>query len=148
MKSINFHLHESGTLVSRLICWWLNTKYSHVSVEVEGVWYQSYWGLDFYKTTVKPTDIKKTVHLSVDDNKAKAVVDMLDSKLGERYDYKSIVSWVFRINHQARKYWYCSEVAKVALDIVTGSKVKYDRMIKPEEITTAALYFSIGKQQS
>ena len=145
---LKFHFHSSTNLISRLVSWRTSSHISHVSVELNGEYYQSYLGATFYRTRVVPLDIVETVPLFITSDMATEIQTYLKSHLGTPYDRRSIIGFILNIRRQTQSRLNCSEMAHAVLGMIITKNVKYTKLVTPDSIRTAVNYFKLGLEHT
>ncbi len=117
---VAFYKNYKDTVYDRLISLWTKSKYTHVELIVEGVWYSAsprdggvrskgitanleHW--DCVEIALHPYDVEK-------------IVDFFNREQGKKYDWCGIVcSQVIpmKIHHPSK--WFCSEIVSHALKL-------------------------------
>lgn len=144
MKNIIFHFHSTDSVLSKLIEWKTGSHVSHVSIEVNNCIYNAYAEKRFYKSTKLSADVFESFSIPVSNDLADYAHSILDDYVGSLYDYKSIFGFMFNKNRQSNGRVYCSEIANVILELIIGSKVKFEKLVSPEMIRIAIQYYLIG----
>ena len=144
MAVIKFHFHENDGFFSNLVEWRTNSRFGHISVEVNGYYYQAYVESRFYRTTERPDDIVETISLEVSDSLAIRIEGLLKTYLGRLYDMNSVWGWLVNKGRQSKRRWYCSEMALTVLTMIVGEKPEFEKLISPKEIYVALSYYLIG----
>lgn len=146
METITFHFHSNSNFFSRLIEWRTGSRISHVSIEVRGYYYNAYIESRFSRTQDIPSDILESYSFTVDRSIVDEAVVILEDLLGDLYDVKSVIGFIFNTNKQSKGRVYCSEVANTIFELIVPGKVQYDKLISPEMVRLAVVYFIKGTQ--
>lgn len=132
---IKFHFYKRQGLLPRLIRYFGGGEYNHVSVEVDGNVYEAIGGRLLRQNGVVMSPEKDRLHtgkykpdhidtLEVKTSAMPEVRSYLRSKVGSKYDYKDIFSYVFRWIQGNHNAFYCSELALRAYEIAVSKNIK------------------------
>jgi hypothetical protein len=106
----------SGTIFDKLIRLWTWSKYSHVELVADNIWYTS-----------SPRDdgvVKREIDYDPDHwdmfelniHKNKEIIDFIDAEMGKRYDWLGIfLSQIIKLNIHNPNRWFCSEIVHKAI---------------------------------
>lgn len=144
MEKIKFHFHSRDGFISKLVEWRTGSHISHVSIEVRGWHYNAFLQTRFYKTQELGPGVDETHEISVSKELADDAEKILNDFVGSLYDFKSLFGFLFNINRQSRGRVYCSEIANTILELVIPGEVKNKKLISPEDVRIALLYYNKG----
>ncbi len=109
--------YQGKSIISKLIRWQTRSKYSHVSIEVDGFNYEA-WNNGVVRrqwheghTDGTKVDVFRLQKGIVNGLLLKA----LKAQLGKKYDYKSIARFLSRRKVQLDNKWFCSELVSWSL---------------------------------
>jgi len=115
---ITFHIHYGNHLVSKLIRYFSNGNFNHVSIHLGDFIYEAKEGAGVIKTLVSKWD-KSTVVESYSfegsDLSEQRVFKFLEEQVGKGYDYTGILSFIWGFRHPVEGKFYCSELGFVTL---------------------------------
>lgn len=115
MSQLAFYIAKHGNIVDKAIAWWTNSKYSHVELVIDGMWYST-----------SPRDLKVRakrlipkeghwdfVDVDVDTTYA---IEFFFLTSGRPYDWLGIwLTQFLPFNLHERKKFFCSEWCARAL---------------------------------
>lgn len=121
--SVRVRLYRPSDLFGRLICWRLESKWSHATLEIDGTIYSATFpkvvavGLNDPSFGMPPRAGRVfDIRLS-DDEKAKALA-WFRAQVGTSYDVLSVLGWAFRVQSwQSRTHVFCFESVYAALAV-------------------------------
>ena len=116
---LKIHLYSSqwylplGTLIKTKT----NSRFSHVSIEIEGIIRHSRIGTGVIKDTQHYVPPSKTLILPFDETseKGKIFIEMLESKVGHGYDYLALFFGCWGKKIQNKDRYLCSEYVALYL---------------------------------
>lgn len=148
MEVVTFHFHSNNGIMSKLIEWKTASHISHVSVEVKGYYYNAYAENRFYKTKVSPDDIEESYSFVVNDIIGEYIIQLLDNYVDTLYDFRSMFGFLLNKKRHSSGRVYCSEIANMVFELIIGTKIDYKRLISPEMIRIAIIYYQHGLENS
>lgn len=142
MKKAAVRLYKPSDFFGRVICWRLESDYSHATIELDGVIYSA----TFPKVVAVSTDNSSfgmpprngiSVDISLTDDQYNAALSWFKAQVGTDYDVLSMLGWAFRIESwQSRSRVYCFEsvyeclaragVFPVSKLLITGDQLLVD----------------------
>ena len=110
MKTITIVLSSTNSLSSRFICWAQRCNYSHVEALFNG-----YSIGARTKGVKKYTDFSHMInvrHMTIvcSDEQYRRFQEYLECKIGERYDWRAYLGFMFFKNTHSSNRWFCSEL--------------------------------------
>jgi hypothetical protein len=144
MKNITFHFHSNNSPIAKIIEWRTGSGYSHVSVEVNGNFYNAYADKRIYKTNKRSDDIKESYNIPVTNEIADYAENVMEQFIGSLYDYKAMFGFLVNSDKNSKGRIFCSEMANIVLELITGVKADHEKLVSPESIRIAVMYFIIG----
>jgi hypothetical protein len=147
MEVITFHFHRSSTIFGKLVEWRTGSHVAHVSIEVRGYHYNAFLDKRFYRTTELGKNRVESYSFMVSKEVAANAVTILERAIGKLYDVRSMFGFLFNINRQSRGRVYCSEIANDVFELIVPGTVKFNRLISPEIMRIAMLYYSKGLEK-
>lgn len=154
MFSIKFHFYRDihkWYSPKNLISWPVrvvtNSIYNHVSIELNGVIYQSQsfkgvWAInrDYHKNQPK-----KTLEIHVDEKTFFKVKNRITNELGRGYDYLCVFGFLGAKPLHRKNRWFCSELANLAFyDIIDGFYEESKTLISPKDLYNRVLFYKKG----
>lgn len=134
---IKFHFYEGKSLISFFIKWRTCGKYSHVSIELDGIVYEA----KEFKGVVKSNDKYKynaigtctrTIELDLRFyDKWLAFKKSLDEKVGGKYDWYAILNFLGNWNKHNPLKWFCSELADTVWQFLSNYEPEYE-LVSPD----------------
>ena len=109
-------LFRGRGIISKMIQWQCRSEYSHAAILMpDGRIVESWQGDGVRCKRMKSWDgvTAFSVPMATDDDWA-AVIEFAKSKVGERYDYKSVLQFVSRRKADDNNRWFCSELVFAA----------------------------------
>lgn len=126
---VTYQFHKTNNIIGKTIR--LYSKYSHVSIKVQGYVYEAVMGRGVIKTPESEwsndTVVRVEIFEGLDEN---LIIKFLEAQLDKDYDYFGVISFMWRIFPTRVGYWYCSELAMVSLMKGLG-KEEYDQRQSP-----------------
>jgi hypothetical protein len=119
---IAFYIADKGTWLDKLIAWWTASKYSHVELIVDGMWYSTSpregevrkKDIPFYKDHWDVYDIEVDMTY---------LQEFFILTVGKKYDWKALIfTQVLPLGREDRQKFFCSEWVATALRISDGYK--------------------------
>ena len=107
-----------GNWLDTLIRWYTRSKYSHVEMVIDGMWYSASLYESRVRRKVIASDDNKWdfVDVECEYEQKYAMKAFLDRQLGKSYDYMGVVlSQVLPLEVEDPKKWFCSELCARAL---------------------------------
>lgn len=147
MEVITFHFHRGNSIFGKMVEWRTLSRVAHVSIEVRGYHYNAFLDKRFYKTTKIGKNVVESYSFIVSKEVATTAVTILERAIGKLYDVRSIFGFIFNINRQSRGRVYCSEIANEIFELIVPGTVKFNRLISPEIMRMAMLYYSKGLEK-
>jgi hypothetical protein len=144
LESVTFHFHKNKGIISQIVQWRTASGISHVSVEVRGFSYNAYVDSRFYKSPHRADDIVESYSICCTTEQVDAIEELLNKQLFAMYDYKSILGFILNKSIQSKGRVYCSEIAYLVLQLIAPGKLNYKKLITPEDIRVAVIYFLKG----
>lgn len=124
MKTITFQIHRGDSFISKTIMKLSNGRFSHVSVDFEGVTYESVEGEGFRSINtlaLSGSPIVERYAIKVSDRKFYQLKDWSENQVGKGYDYTGVFSHMIPLFLKPNMgKWYCSEYAFVLLNKISG----------------------------
>lgn len=148
MEIIKFHFHRKKGIISKIIQWKTGSRISHVSIEVRGWYYHALANKRFFRTQERFNDIYESLEIEASSEAAKLSELYLTKFLGSLYDYKSIFGFMLNEPKQSNGRVYCSEIANTVLEYIIPGEVNYKKLISPEDIRIAIIYYNLGLNRS
>ena len=107
-----------GDWTDKLIRLWTHSKYSHVELIINGLWYST--SPRDLRVRAKQIEPKQGhwdfVEIDVSIKQKKEMVKFFKSQFGKKYDWLGIfLSQVIPLNIQEPSRWFCSEICSCAL---------------------------------
>lgn len=136
-----------GNLFDKLIRIWTFSKYSHVELVVDDIWYTS----SPRDNGVVARGIKfnpgnwDLFEINLKQNTA--AIDFINEQMGKRYDWLGILlSQIIKLNIHAPNRWFCSEIVhRALLRGGLGENVGQSNNICPGKLHNALITFGIIK---
>lgn len=125
---IKFNAHRGNGIISRLIRLFSRGLYNHISIELDGYIYEAHIHTGVHKVLVKEWDAKTVVNsteIDLSTKRFKETYLFLEKQVGKKYDLRGVLGFLFVAFKPRMGYFYCSELAIVALAKALGKK---DRM--------------------
>lgn len=118
MVTVNFHKKSWRNPLSLIISWFTGEVFHHASITVDGVVYEALADDRGVVARKRTLDHHRVLQLPVKPNKGrKAEMTMwLNAQRGKPYDWKYILTWLWRKNSSDRKY-ICYELVYKALRV-------------------------------
>lgn len=155
MKVIKFHFIDGGTILSKMLKYWTEGDFSHVSVDVGGIVYEANGHnpikngvviadspLTHHKD-VNPASLK-TLTLPVPESQHNAIINFLMNTVGQGYDYMGAANFVNRGIMGKPNKWYCSELASVVFYLAIGEPLDGKKLISPQRLYDQIYYYKKG----
>lgn len=132
--TLHFYKRDKG-LLPKLLRYFGGGDFNHVSIEVDGWIYEAIGGRFSGNNGVMVSPSKRSQHRGIyspnllvsvvlDLGDESELIDFLNLKVGQKYDYLDLFTFVFRWMKGNENKYYCSELAKKSIEIVTGKKLK------------------------
>ena len=130
-----FYIAENGNIVDKLIAWYTDSKYSHVELVYDGLWYStSPRDLKVRRKRIEPTE-GHWDYLDVEIDET-YVGEFFFITSGKKYDWLGILlSQFLPLNKHNREKWFCSEWCAFAL------KIKESHRYSPEDLHNRIVAF-------
>lgn len=135
MKTITFNAHRGNSTLSLLIRLASRGIYNHISIELNGFIYEAHVGKGVIKTPFKKWNdltVAESETINITPKNYKIVKAFLEAQVGKKYDIRGIFAFLFIFARPRIGYWYCSELAKVALCHAIGYKNNADTYAQTE----------------
>lgn len=115
--TITLIFSRGPNLLSRLIRWWTHSEWSHIAIKTShGVYEAQAEGFVYHPVGTWSKDPALTYEvIEIDVPDLKASQAWLISKVGSKYDYIGILSYVIPVFRQLPSNLYCSEAARLCL---------------------------------
>jgi uncharacterized protein YycO len=110
MKTITIVLSSTNSWSSRFICWAQRCNYSHVEALFDDYSIGARTkGVMKYTNFSHMTNVR---HMFIDctDLQYGRFIEYLESKIGERYDWRAYLGFMFFKNAHSTNRWFCSEL--------------------------------------
>lgn len=123
-QPIRIRLIRDNTLFSRLICWYTQSKWSHVEFVTD----TGYLGvLPTGGVKIRTFDYAKVTaeefrEIEVEDGLASTFWKWAHSQIGKPYDWTAIFGLVLHRNWRSQNHWFCSELVTRGYEIA-GVKI-------------------------
>lgn len=143
MKKVKFHFYKNKGWLSQLIRWKTGGVYSHVGVELDGVFYHSLIGKGVLKETEQYPDVVETIELSIPDIEYGKCKQVMESILGERYDRVAIASFVLNLSVEENSSYFCTEQAEMCMEIIDPRWPQQDRLTSPELFYQQLMFYQM-----
>jgi len=141
MKNVKFQFHRGEAKISKLIRFFSRGEYNHVSIRTHRYIYEAHIKQGVIKTPINKWDdstVVITTKISVSNAGYTNMIKFLNEQVGKKYDIMGILSFFFILLPPRKGYWYCSELASVALE---KAKIK-DGMLDNRKISPQ-MFFDI-----
>lgn len=104
--------YQGKGFVSRLIRWQTRSKYSHVSIEIDGINYEAWQdGVIKRRWDEGHRPGTKVTVFEVKGHPVPALVlKALKAQLGKGYDYRAVARFLTRRKVQLDSRWFCAEL--------------------------------------
>lgn len=115
---ITYNSHKSRTLLGKLIRFFSRGKFSHTSINLNGVIYEAHIGTGVRTIQEKDWDgkyILSSTTFKIDVHTHRELKYWLDRQVGKKYDLWGVLSFIWRFAQPQKGKWFCSELAMVTL---------------------------------
>lgn len=127
---ITFHFHRTNTLTGILIRTLTRSRVNHVSVEINGYYYEALMGSGLVKRPAPSKGIIESV--SINAPLLKEATEWADQQVGKKYDWLGVLSFVWLFLKERKGYWFCSEFAMVVL-MKAFAFTRFNQKITPQD---------------
>jgi uncharacterized protein YycO len=143
MELVRFNFLDGGTTMARVLKYWTEGDFSHASVTLDGVTYESNGHEPMKNGVVRATSPMinhkhgknlTILTLNVSKERFEAVKLFLDGCVGDKYDYAGAANFVSRQIMSKPNKWYCSELAAVAFYLLIGETLQGKQLISPQRL--------------
>lgn len=134
---------SGNSIISKAIRWWTVSEWSHVAVAISK---DSFVEATYPKVRVGLVEelyggkfVVLTPKVPLTFGEAERLVSYLLSKVGKRYDWRGLLSFVLRKNVHNKSYYFCSELVAEAYDHIGRPLLRRS----PSWVTPQDLYQSL-----
>lgn len=128
---ITIHFYKSDTEAGKLIRLFTGGRVNHVSVEVDGWFYEALMYKGFVKR--QTTNRKAIVESFIFQQSRPDITEWLDRQVGKGYDWLGVLSFIWVFLKQKKGKWFCSENAMVVFCKIIGY-TDYDQRKTPRQL--------------
>lgn len=119
MSYLNILQYKGRSIISRLIKIQTRSSYSHTALQtadgsVYEAWDSGVMKSPDYRTLHKAGTEVHVYKIEVTDEQRSKIMSFLESKLGEKYDYRNVIRFFTRNKPSENNKWFCSELVLTA----------------------------------
>lgn len=151
MRSLTIHFFNGKTVAGWFIKTRLSTILSHCVVEFDdGFVIDSMLLKGVHETTMdKLQTPTASITLTISDAAYNRTRDYAEEQLGQIYDWKAIVGFIFAAKYQNDKGLFCSELCYDVFSIATGVRLNTYTLITPGQLRLVLeTYISVPNEKN
>lgn len=143
---ITIQHHYGKSILASLIRFFSRGDYNHTSILIGGYVYEAHIHTGVTKTKLKdwnpPSKVVASHNFYTDSTPM--VMKWLDKQVGKKYDITGVIAFIFPLLPQRTGYWFCSELAFVALAKALSVEFStHEQKKSPQDMFTLCKFISI-----
>lgn len=134
---IRFHFFDNRSIASWVVKKRLGSTISHVGMEFEdGRFYHSSFttGTTVASLKEQPQPPATFSELWVEEEHYNAALAFCKKQAGSRYDYRSLLGFLFTTKFQHKTGWFCSEYGRECFERAAGIRIYWPKLCAPHEL--------------
>ncbi len=142
---VEFIFCEPNGVIGKIIRKLTGGRFSHVAVAIDGIVYEAVEFKGVIATNLNDWNEQRTFKIECElilVNDYLRFKQFLKSKVGGKYDYRGILSFLTFSQSQDENKWYCSELANEFFEVFFGETEKY--LISPNAFYRKMKAFEMG----
>lgn len=146
MYKIKFHFHRSKTVGGALIRFKTDSIFNHVSIQIDREVFEATMLHGTIVSREIRKDITDTVEIEVSQEVYMEYLDWLHTRVGNKYDVKSIFGFLFNRKKQSDSKDYCSELANRFFFFEISEYIEESKkLISPEVFYNRIKFYKEGR---